>query len=399
MKNRTLKLLICLMMAILLIGVLVGCDTDSDADYKYVVTFDYNMGDLISTPPTAQYLGVYENSLISVRPGVNDHFPLATISGYYFDNDWYLPMTDANDEPIKDEHGRVKLGEKWDFRYDRVSEDITLYANFVISPYVIFKDVDTDEEIVRYNAKRPNTPLTEENVVDNIEIEKKGYTWLKKVYYADNNPDPSQRQMFDWTDFVIQEDTVIYIEFIEGNWAVVYEPSEFRNAINQNLNIYLMDDIDFGGRKNEFVHSGVYDKTIEGNNHSVTGIVLASRCTIASDKSYYGLLENFGGKMRNISFDITMYFNYVLGTTGSGKPNTYAALLVGQQLGESAEFENVTLTGELVHSVENINMHDLTVNKAIGNKNDPQGIDVSGVTITYDAARTREQVPDVGGNI
>ena len=88
-RRTILKLTVIVLGLLMLATILVACNEGSGpAYYDYMVTFDSNKGNLTGNTPT-QYLGVFKNSLVSIRPGYSNDFPERVINGYYIEG-WYL---------------------------------------------------------------------------------------------------------------------------------------------------------------------------------------------------------------------------------------------------------------------------------------------------------------------
>ena len=225
---------------------------------------------------------------------------------------WYTGTVEAD--------GSVILGEKWDFDINKVGDDgVTLYAkwekNIRFTYEVCYRDadgnirvlgtyeVDADEEFDdsrNYAAKRP------------------GYTPIGVYRDADGTiVDESYKHPGGTTDVAVQ----VFPEYIEGEYSIVRTANDLAKA--KNKNIYLMNDIDFGGKT--FGGFGDYKGVIEGNGYAIRNFVL----TYAKDKSAMvndpdlgegnllciSLFDSLkGATVRNISFtdftvDISTGFN------------------------------------------------------------------------------------------
>ena len=127
MKRRLGQIILAIAAAAAFAFALAGCGEDEGKKvYDYLVTFDYNVGNLLGEPEKDedgnpvkdvkdQYLGVAENSLLVVYPGnsAGVKFDLSEIKGYYIEG-WYLGKTDEEGVPAVGENGCVELDRKWE---------------------------------------------------------------------------------------------------------------------------------------------------------------------------------------------------------------------------------------------------------------------------------------------
>ena len=380
-KKTTLKLLICVLAMLVLATVLVACNIGNGPEhYDYRVTFEYNVGigdNALKGNTSTQYLGVFENSLVIIRPGYNTDFEEGVVSGYYLEG-WYLPAhVDENGEPLRDENGFVILGNKWNFNTMRVNEDITLYGNFVKKLAIRFINRTTGEYIddtIEYN---PNAnvlkPTSQAPTLTN-------HTFLGK-YYTTIDGD----EEVTW-NFRITDDMVIYVDFIEGIWSLVSTASEFRTAISARRNIYLLEDIDFkeNSNNNTLWDFTEYTGSINGNGHTISNV---TRNLTASKPYSDSNIESFGGIFGSLSESAYIYDINFVNVNVTFEINSsyqlmdaYVGLLAGKA-DDKAKIEKVTISGTLTYKPYT----DKTINVGIigNNKGDiKEDCDFSAAEIT-----------------
>lgn len=334
MKKRSLLLAIVLLIVCATSITLCACNKTKKADYDYLVTFDYNYGNIDANCPT-QYLGVKKNSLVGIKPTPESKtFTQGTVTGYYLEG-WYTAQVDSEGKPVVDEvTNMVKLDKKWDFETMRVNSDITLYANLLRIPTISFVDRATKQEVLKYNTWDPTTVIN--RLSDALAPKKDNYT-LYDYYVAETGD-----ERFVWPFTVGTEDKTIYVEFIEGTWDIVKTAREFKNGITNNKKIYLDADIDFSNERTLWNERAIFNGTINGNGHKVTG--MKRTITFANDTKEYGGLFFALGENCNIS-DITFEVDATIEI--DHKTKEYVVGLFANSIAAGARLKNVILKGTL----------------------------------------------------
>ncbi len=332
-KKAYLKLLLCIAIVLVLGSLAVGCNKlDRSGDYDHLVTFNYNYGNLDANCPD-QFVGVKDGSLLFIQPG-HTNLELKEVKGLYLEG-WYLPKLDTDGNPLKDENNFVQLDKKWDFAEDKVTKDITLYANLVKKIKLEYVDratgevVDSIESVPGAVRRKPSTPP-----------EKEGYTFMGE-YYANQEG----TEVFEWPYTFGETDGKVYVDFIEGVWNLVRTPEELKRAISNRRNVYLMNDIDMAGE--EWSPSN-YAGEINGNTYKISNISVNLKQNIRINE-YAGIFKAFTGKT-NIH-DIT--FDNVVVTYESGIESfEYSLSLFATTANADVALKNVTVNGQLHYSEE-----------------------------------------------
>lgn len=331
-KRNVRTLLLVTAFLLLSLFVLSSCgEAEGEKPYDHLVTFDYNAAGIATESPASQYLGVKDGGLVGLKPGANDDFKEAVIKQYFLEG-WYTAKTAADGSVERDRDGRVLLDKKWNFETDRVTGDMTLYANFVRQSTLTIRDIVTDEVLSDLKGapgdKEPNV----------FPPEKKGHTLVG--YYKDKE----KTDAFDFGSFVYgEEDVTIYADFIEGNYMLVSDFAGLQSCLRSDKKAYLTGDIDAAGKTwGSFSFRG----TILGNGHKITGLKIKTVCSGKTGGETYGLLFaslGAGAKLSDVTFeDVEM-------TVSAAMNGTYTVTPIAYSVAEGATLENVTVTGRLTY--------------------------------------------------
>lgn len=333
-KRNVRTLLLATAFLLLSLFVLSSCgEEEGEKPYDHLVTFDYNAAGIAAESPASQYLGVKDGGLVGLKPGANDDFKEAVIRHYFLDG-WYTAKTAADGSVEKDANGRVILDKKWNFETDRVTGDMTLYANFVRQSTLTIRDIATDEVLSDDLRGAPG-----EKETNLFPPEKKGYTLVG--YYKDRE----KTTPFKFDEFVYgEEDTTIYADFIEGNYTLVSTFAELQNCLRSDKKAYLTNDIkvEAGETWGSFSFRGA----ILGNGHTIRGLKIKTVCSGKTGGETYGLLFASLGAGAKIS-DVT--FEDVEMTVSAAMNGTYTVAPIAYGVAEGATLENVTVTGRLTY--------------------------------------------------
>ncbi len=344
-SKLTIKLALCCLALLLLVTVLVACNNYKPAHYDYKVTFNYNVGNS-GAKADDMYLGVFEGGLVSIRPGYSDNFSETSITGYYLEG-WYKPKLDAAGNLQHDtESGKVLLEENaFDFEHERVYSDITLYANLVKSPRMLFVDAETDAVLKIIDGKRPgeSRPRPANSLAPKKEVDGVPYTFMGE-YYADKEC----QTVFNFERFRFGDDDVnVYCQFIEGSWTLVRTAREFLSAMSNGEDIYLLEDIDLSGQR--YV-SSTYNSEFNGNGHTVSGMTLSYtglRGAITSrNKPDVGMFQTLLG--RSYVHDVT-FENVTINVEISSVTGLYGVRMgfFATRAENGARVENVKINGTM----------------------------------------------------
>ena len=309
---------------------LSGCGREEiDLEGKSIVVFVLNDGTLdyktSSTNDKINY--AYDPGTYILDPSQIPGYQFYR-SGYVFTG-WYTSA-------------ECKAEEKWNFDEDLVgTEDITLYAGWAknkVYTYALY--YSEGEELVKlgeYQVDEGDKFNDRKNLAKNRE----GYTPL--AYYSDS------ALTQPWDSATVhpggEEDTeiAVYVDYIEGDWSVVTTLSGLKNAIDSDLNVYLMADIDCGGAEVSF---GKYAGTLAGNQFTVSNFVVNKSGVAQISCSIFSELEE-GSKIMDVSFKDVTY--KLLGASNTQREIKIAALA---KTVNGATVENVSIEGTLLTDSE-----------------------------------------------
>lgn len=365
--KKHLKFLTTIFLALACALILGACDNYStEKKYDYLVTFDYNVASvgLDVDNYSDSYLGVNENSII-VAPGnasssnFTQYFKEQAFNGYYVEG-WYLPQTDSDGNTVfvkvLDDSGNVKTDsdgneveyavidtdKKWNFSTDKVTGDITLYANLTKkASLTIVVSQDTSKNYVRSGVPGDEVDdLSSSYFIPTLS----GYTYLG--LYADE----ACTEEISWPITLEEGNLNIYAKYIEGNWKIATTAAEFNAGVTSKMNVYVAADLDFS--ETEFVGMQDYNAEINGNGHTLESIEV-SAATARYTYSNFGLFGTLGSSayihdltIKDATFVLTDEYEVPPTLLPSGIDGVYAALFA-YRIDASAKLENLNVSGKL----------------------------------------------------
>ena len=381
MKHTAWKIALTVSAAVTFGLALAGCSGGSgEAQYDYIVTFDYNVGTLSDTTTIEnQYLGVMNKSLIALQPGGNTDFELKRLPGYEVEG-WYLAMEyDTDGNPVRDKDERVIVGKKWDFKTDRVTEDTILYANFAKRSGLtilgrseldgVITEVEIDADAKQKFETRYQGSVGEliYEPSDTFTPTAAGYNFVG--YYAD----AELKTPFEWPCELTEEGVTVYAKF-EDTAARVYTAEEFLSAIEANQNIRVMANLDFTDTpwEGNYIYSG----TIEGRGHVIKNI----SCTIESvrDTQSYGLFRRLDStfKVSDLTFEnVTVVFKATV-NANFGAGQGYYVSGFADTISRGATLENFAFSGKVI-----VNKSIATIPVSAQAVSTARGVDLSKITV------------------
>ncbi len=328
MKKNKFSLLALSLLCLTLVVVLSGCSNDGpDLDGLYIVEFRLNGGllDNGSTLVDDKISHAYQPGSLAIDISSFKDYSL-TKNGYVFEG-WYL------DEELTD---------KWDFAADHVSKDCTLYAKWekaiVYSYSVILVNGDGAETLLgRYTVKEgsafsDNTKKYTTKVL--------GEEYEKTCIGLYSDPSLSEESIWD-TDYKhpggdVDTDIPVYVKAIEGIWTLVANADDLKNVAGKDENIYLLNDIDYGGKELYFRD---YNSIFNGNGFTVSGVTVKEQS--GSKNRKYSLFGALGGdcKIYDVTFeDVSFAFDAYTGQ------EIFASALAAEAE-QGFEISNVTVNG------------------------------------------------------
>lgn len=259
----------------------VGC-AGSTAEYKNNVRVVYELEGGVyknSTRAVELYYGFARGGEYAIKSVEDVTTVKIERSGYHIEG-WYTSKTETD--------GAVSYDGKWDFATDKVKVDkngkvsyggktgednlVRLYARWSANVTYEYNVgyVDAENKYVKVGtvSTQPNIPFSDDKKrIANNELDKReGYTSLGRYYkYAAEAVNGKGEELTD--DFAFEESKEnvsldIVVDYIEGNFRVVREAKDITSNASadkdKNKMLFLMNDIDFGGKTVDFtIYNGV----------------------------------------------------------------------------------------------------------------------------------------------
>ena len=287
MKRNYLIFAIILIAALTLI--LSGCGREEQSiDGLCVTTFELEGGTL-ETPTSSVSTKInfaYHPGTYVLDPTKLNNYKLTKI-GYDFTG-WY---TDK------------ELTKKWDFNTVIYQEKLTLYAGWEESVNITYTVcyVNENGETVELGTYKVKSGAKFKDT-SNYASTRKGYTFLNH-YYSDPECQDEWDNNFIHPGKDTDLDVPVYVNYIEGTWALVDTLSAFKNAVSAGKNVYLLKDIDCGGATLSFNR---YSGELNGNGYTVSNFkTVKSGSAIVSCSIFMDLLD--GAIIRDVAFTGVTY--------------------------------------------------------------------------------------------
>ncbi len=328
MKDKRFLLLALSLLCLTLFVSLSSCSNDGpDLDGLYIVEFQLNGGllDNGSTLVDDKISHAYEPGSLAIDISSFKDYSL-TKNGFVFEG-WY------SDEGLTD---------KWDFKSDHVSKDLTLYAKWeraiVYSYSVILVNADGTESLLGKYTVKEGAAFSDNTKKYTTKVLGEEYGKTCIGIYSD--PDLSEDSLWD-TDYKhpggeSDTDIPVYVKAIEGIWSLVGSAEELRSVAGRDENIYLLSDIDFGGGELYFRD---YNSIFNGNGYTVSNVTVKEQSGSRNRK--YSLFDTLGKDSR--IFDVTFVNVKFAFDAYTGQEIFASALAVEAEQG--FEISNVTVKG------------------------------------------------------
>ena len=166
--------------------------------------------------------------------------------------------------------------DKWDFNTPFNTETLTLYAGwekaikFTYTVYYVDAE-GADVSLGQYEVKTGDGFDDWRGFADT----RSGYTPMG--YYSDKTFTTAWDKNFTHPGGDADVDIAVYVDYIEGEWALVNDFASLRDAIKAGENVYLQSDIDCGAEVlADPLLVSVYNGIFEGNDHTVSNFTVNS---------------------------------------------------------------------------------------------------------------------------
>ncbi len=294
-----LKKFVFIVFALLMLTSLSGCKKKVEYEGKTKVIYMLEGGEFKNcNAPIIQYYDVEkEKNLLIFDPiELTNETPIK--DDFVFDG-WY--------QSKKEVDGEVVYNNKWDFDANKITSDgVTLYAkwkkNCAYTYNVCYRDENNkDVSLGIYNVSEGEKFYDSSNYSTRI-----GYTALG--YFDENNNPWDENFSHPGGDEDLE--VKIYVKYIKGSYAIVRTARELK--ANKNKNIYLMNDIDFGGDSFSFSD---YGHIFEGNGHTISNFKVsyeAGRSALIQDfedENQSSLCISVFGNIKNATIQYVKFEN------------------------------------------------------------------------------------------
>lgn len=328
MTNK-IRLIFSIILALTLTVVLLGCSREGqNLEGKNIVTFELSGGTLeLKTSSVdskinfAYHPGTYILDPIEI-PGYKMYR-----QGYNFTGWYKTPECNPQD--------------KWDFKTPFNTETLTLYAGWekaIKYTYTLYY-VEGGEAtaIGSYDVKANDAFSDWRNIAKN----RKGYTPIG--YYSDPEMTALWNAEFKHPGGETDTSIPVYVDYIDGEWALVDSFNALKTAINSGNNVYLTASIDCGGEVLNHSSVNAYNGIFEGNGFTVSNFTTGQYGSGIMPAT--SIFKNLGDKaeIRNVTFASV---DYDLRSVGAVVHSVKAsALAINAMAG--AKITNVSITGTL----------------------------------------------------
>lgn len=406
-------LVVCLLLALVLFA--AGCGKEqtpyqvNDAE-NYTVSVKYDAGSGTFTTNTSVIVDSYnvselktnaegkaEVALVAPESTVRGKNAFTAVNNGYFLAGWYAERTengtDANGNPA------YIYGGKWDFETDRLTVDpageytasqpvLTLYAAWVPLFEVRFLDLTSGDALGSYTFNpadggdlRVPAWNEETGAIEMYEFPgKAGYTYAAAYYdaagtqaVADTLAHPGA--VNDQTAVAENPVLEVYVDWTEGEWYHIYNTEQFLDNASVNGSYVLHADLDFTDEiwPTSLMY-GTFSGTIQGNGHTLSGIVIEQTNNSKTNAGLFGSLSETASitdlKLENVTVTIK---------SGTRMAGTSYGLLAGT-ISQEAVLTGVTIADSClqIDSSAYFGTDDYVIGLVCG-MGDP-GIDHSGIT-------------------
>ena len=364
---KKLKLFGIIAVLLLAAAVVAGC-SNAAAEYKNNLRVVYELEGGVygnSTRPVDFYYNYARGGEYAIRDIEKVSNKKVTRTGYFIEG-WYTQRTETD--------GVVTYDGKWDFEKDKVTFEadgkvsysgktgdenlVRLYACWATNVSYEYNVgyVDDNGSFVKLATVETlvDIPFGEEkSTIEKKELDKReGYTSLGRYYkYDAAAEDGKGEELTD--DFMLEqskEDVSLDIvaDYIKGDYRVVREAKDITSnaSVDKKANrmLYLMNDVDFGGARVDFM---IYNG-IKGNGHKLSNFTIRvidrkTEGNFDGSENYFVEVSMFGDIDGGEITDVTVE-NVSIGVRAQGDRirQVYFAPLCMRA--KNAKLSNVTFT-------------------------------------------------------
>ena len=327
MMKKHFKLICTVIFAVALTLILSGCGRqEQNFEGKNIVTFELQGGVLgygtASTNTNIYY--AYEPGSYILEPEKLTNYTINR-TGYDFTG-WY---TDT------------ECTKPWDFKTPFTQPELTLYAGWKVAISYTYSVYYVDEV-----TGTPHLLGVYDDVKDGARFEdwrgyaknRSGYTPMN--FYSDAELTTIWNNEYKFLQEGVDKDVPVYVSYIKGEYELVSDYSQLNTAIKAGKNVYLLRDIDCGGKDLSY---GDYNGEIAGNGYTIKNFTVPKSGTSLNPTC--SIFKNLGkdAKIANVSFTEAKYV--FTDVNALAKSRQVAALAVSFE--DGATVADVTVSGTI----------------------------------------------------
>lgn len=352
-------------------GLLCACSYGPTAEDKAIeqgytcrVVYDANGGKFGESAQSVEVL-VKPDSLIPspdyVDEGTQASIKVPTRLRYTLSG-WYKAQTDEDGNILYEGEGEEKepvlSDTEWDFKKDKVTDDITLVAKWERDRNFIIVAMSTDE-----NGNEVKRELRVFKTQQGATIGDKLYE--TDVFYGEAERRPDRIRINNSSELTILEfyedkeltevfdlhtthpggdvfDYEIYVKYLNGKYTFVSEESK-NISLTAESRWYLLENVDLSNK--EWTAATEFNGSIYGNGYTISGIKIkskAQRPSAGADFVSHSIFGRMNGKVENLTFkDVT--FSVTASAFLSDSIGAQKISFLASEFGENGLFSDVTL--------------------------------------------------------
>lgn len=335
---------------------LAACSTGVNIDsiineYPITVVIDYNGGK--DGESEAQRIQCKMNSLLPT-PGTTSFLSEPELAGYEVGSYW---------KGARNSNGEIVYEREWNFKTDRVTEDITLFVMWQREKAIniIFGENNSQSYTFRIIESTTSANVFNRNDLETVAPKWQGHSFY--AYYFDEDFNEELQYPYDYTKNPVE---TLYAKYIEGNWKIIKGASDL-SGIGANTNVWLDTDIDLSTYKGNIFPAN-YSGEFNGNGHKISNYSFSKSTSRGSANCYAGLINTLTDKayIHDVEFEnftLNVSFNE---PSNDGVTNSIGLLVAVVQ--EGARLHNVTISG-VVNYDESASKRSVVCNGVYGTYN------------------------------
>lgn len=366
MKKKILILLMIVATLCLLTACSSGVDVDSIInEYPITVIIDYNGGK--DGESEFQRIQCKMNSLLPI-PGTTSFLSEPEFAGYEVGSYW---------KGTRDNNGEIVYEREWNFKTDRVTENITLFVTWQREKAIniVYGENNSQSYVFRIIESATSNNLFNRNDLETVAPKWQGHSFY--AYYFDEDYNKELKYPYDYTENPVE---TLYAKYIEGDWKIIKSISDL-SGIGANTNVWLDADIDLSTYRGNIFPVN-YSGEFNGNGHKISNYTFSKSTSRGSANCYAGLINTLtsGAYIHDVALE-----NFTLNVSFNEPNNdgaTNAIGLLAAVVQEGARLQNVTISGTVNYD-ESASKRPVVCNGVYGTYNGENAFNETYPALTY----------------